>query len=212
MESPKRSQRSDSVPSDRDRRKRAHSRSDSPKRKPARKPSVSHSEEPPRKVDRKRSESDYSREKRRRRRNSDDRHHNRRKSPSVSRSPENRRDNRRCLYVSNISTRVKEHNLEEKFGEIGELERVMIVKHPYTKESRGFAFINYKDPEKIKEAIEKFNNLDMQGSAIKVEFAKRSEPRRKTPGNYFGKDRDSRPSHGSRHSRPDDRDYDRPRR
>lgn len=149
---------------------------------------------------------------RRRRRNDDDRHHRKRRSPSRSGSPDEYKENA-CLYVTNLSTRVKERHLEEMFGEIGEVDRIMIVKHPYTKESRGFAFINFKSADKAKDALEKLSGQELYGNQLKIEFAKRNQPRKKTPGKYLGTGRDTtRPSYNSRYSRPEERDYDRPRR
>lgn len=147
---------------------------------------------------------------RRTKRSSDDRHHHRRRSHSVSRSPDAKEEGNRCLYVSNLDAKVKERHLEEKFGEIGETDRIVIVKHPHTKESRCFGFVNFKEADKAKEAFEKLNNYELHGSQIKIEFAKRGEPRRKTPGRYLGSSRDVRPSNGSRYSRSSNRDYDRP--
>ena len=98
--------------------------------------------------------------------------------------------------------------MEEKFGELGELERVMIVTHPSTKDSRGFGFVTFKDAEAAKQGLEKYNNTELYGNQMRIEFAKRSEPRRKTPGRYLGSSRNVQPSQSSRYSRPYDR-YDR---
>lgn len=159
---------------------------------------------------------------RRRDRDSEDRQPRRRRSGSRSYSNEPNRQSG-CLYVSNINTRAREQDLEDKFGEIGELERVMIVKNPYTKESRGFAFINFKAPEKAQEAIDKLNGEELLGNQLKIELAKRTEPRTKTPGKFMGPGRDGRdgngrdgnygrdgrPSYNSRYGRSDNRGYDR---
>lgn len=37
------------------------------------------------------------------------------------------------LYVTNLSSRIKEKNLEEKFKKYGSINSVKIVKDPYTK-------------------------------------------------------------------------------
>lgn len=118
--------------------------------------------------------------------------------------------------------------MEDKFGEMGVLDRVIIVRNPYTKESRGFGFINFKVPEQAQAALQKFNNQDLFGTQMKIELAKRTEPRKKTPGKFMGTgregderggrdnrgrdNRDSRPGYGPRYGRPGDRDYERPRR
>jgi len=72
---------------------------------------------------------------------------------------------------------VRERHLEDKFGALGELERVTVVKHPHTRESRGFAFVYFKSPAKAREALDRMQGDEMYGNNMKIELAKRSEPR-----------------------------------
>jgi len=43
----------------------------------------------------------------------------------------------------------------------------------FTREPRGFAFINFMDPKAAKKALEELNGKDFKGKPLKVEFSKR---------------------------------------
>lgn len=68
---------------------------------------------------------------------------------------------------------------------------------PILRESRGFGFIYFMTREAADEALRDMDGYDMEGQEISVQIAKRSKPRKSTPGRYLGYDR----SRGSRRSR-----------
>lgn len=55
-----------------------------------------------------------------------------------------------------------------------------------TRESRGFAFVTFEDNRDAADAVKDLNGREFQGRAIRVEIARRSKPRQKTPGQYLG--------------------------
>lgn len=72
-----------------------------------------------------------------------------------------------------------------------------IVMDPILKESRGFGFVTYDNKEDANDAVKEMNDYEMDGKRIIVEIAKRSKPRKPTPGKYLGYDR-SRDTYRSR--------------
>lgn len=111
------------------------------------------------------------------------------------------------LYVTNLSSRIKERHLEDKFRKYGSVNSVKIVKDPYTKygnfeisskkwififllfffrESRGFAFVYFATSKDADEAVDNLNGYELEGRKIRVEKAKRNKPRDQTPGRYLG--------------------------
>jgi transformer-2 protein len=63
---------------------------------------------------------------------------------------------------------------------------VKIVKDPFTKESRGFAFITYEKNSQALESIKQMNGQEFSGRQIAVEISKRNKERTSTPGIYLG--------------------------
>lgn len=91
-----------------------------------------------------------------------------------------------CVYVTNLSRTVKEYELEDVFAKYGTLKSVKIVKDPFTKESRGFAFITYEKNSQALESIKEMNGQQFSGRQISVEISKRNKERTSTPGIYLG--------------------------
>lgn len=90
-----------------------------------------------------------------------------------------------CLYIGNIDKRLTEDKLQDAFAEHGELEYCFIVYEPHSgygsrsepKQSRGYGFAKYKNPEHAHVAKDKMQGLDLGGRKINVEFSKRNKPR-----------------------------------
>ncbi|KAI9007773.1 hypothetical protein DFJ74DRAFT_712013 [Hyaloraphidium curvatum] len=90
------------------------------------------------------------------------------------------------LFVSGVSNRVRDEDLETLFQRYGRLEKCTIVLDPHTKESRGFAFITFERPEDADSAIAGLNGTVLENRTLVVEKAKRGRARTPTPGRYFG--------------------------
>jgi RNA recognition motif-containing protein len=93
---------------------------------------------------------------------------------------------RRCLYITNLPRRVKEYELEDLFKKFGPIKDLVIVKDPFTKESRGFSFLTFETNESAKIAIEEMSGFELEGRRIVCEVAKRNKSRTSTPGIYLG--------------------------
>ena len=88
------------------------------------------------------------------------------------------------LYVGNLPYSVTDQELNEIFSEIGEVQSARVMNDRETGRSRGFGFVEMKNEDDGREAIEKLNGADMGGRALVVNEAR---PREERPrGGGFG--------------------------
>lgn len=90
------------------------------------------------------------------------------------------------IYVGNLPYSTGQEDLEQLFSQFGTIERAMVVSDRETGRSRGFGFVEMKEEEEGRVAIEALNGKDFAGRALTVNEAK---PR---PSHAGGR----RPSHG----------------
>ena len=72
---------------------------------------------------------------------------------------ENDNEEDRKMFVGGLPQDVSQDDLQEYFGQFGELESVQIMMDPLTGRSRGFAFLIYKVEESMKKAIENKDHM-----------------------------------------------------
>ncbi|XP_058777737.1 serine/arginine-rich splicing factor SR45a isoform X1 [Vicia villosa] len=104
---------------------------------------------------------------------------------SRSRSPPDRNGGD-TLYVTGLSSRVTERDLEEHFSKEGKVASCFLVVEPRTRISRGFAFVTMDSVEDANRCIKYLNQSVLEGRYITVERSKRKRPRTPTPGHYLG--------------------------
>ncbi|KAK4941014.1 Phosphatidylinositol-3-phosphatase SAC1 [Elasticomyces elasticus] len=71
------------------------------------------------------------------------------------------------LYVGNIHFSITEQDLQNVFEPFGELEFVQLQKDEGGR-SRGYGFVQFRDPTQAREALEKMNGFDLAGRPIRV--------------------------------------------
>ncbi|XP_019054489.1 PREDICTED: serine/arginine-rich splicing factor SR45a [Nelumbo nucifera] len=112
------------------------------------------------------------------------------RSQSRSRSGSRGRDNAsnpgNTLYVTGLSTRVTERELEDHFSKEGKVISCRLVVEPRSRASRGFAFVTMDTIEDADRCIKHLNQSVLEGRYITVEKSRRKRPRTPTPGNYLG--------------------------
>ena len=81
------------------------------------------------------------------------------------------------LYVGNLSYDTTDESLREFFSKVGTVEEATVLKDQVSGRSRGFGFVTYATTEMAQKAIEAFNGKDVDGRAIRVDFARPSEKR-----------------------------------
>lgn len=82
------------------------------------------------------------------------------------------RDDKGTVRVTNISEDTTEDDLRELFRPFGYISRIYLAKDPFTRMSRGFAFISYSSPQQAQAAIDKLHGHGYDSLILNVEFAK----------------------------------------
>ncbi|XP_015160464.1 LOW QUALITY PROTEIN: serine/arginine-rich splicing factor SR45a [Solanum tuberosum] len=90
------------------------------------------------------------------------------------------------LYVTGLSSRVTQRDLEEHFSKEGKVKSAFLVEEPRSRISRGFAFITMDSLEDANRCIKHLNQSVLEGRSITVEKSRRKRPRTPTPGHYLG--------------------------
>ncbi|MHC4984074.1 MAG: RNA recognition motif domain-containing protein [Planctomycetota bacterium] len=87
------------------------------------------------------------------------------------------------IYVGNLSFDVSVQDLQELFGQHGEVVSVNVITDRQTGRSRGFGFVEMGNDAEAEEAINALNGKEFAGRALKVNEAK---PRRENGGGGRG--------------------------
>ncbi|KAA0025634.1 serine/arginine-rich splicing factor SR45a [Cucumis melo var. makuwa] len=90
------------------------------------------------------------------------------------------------LYVTGLSTRVTERDLEDHFSKEGKVASCFLVVEPRTRISRGFAFVTMDNVDDANRCVKHLNQSVLEGRYITVEKSRRKRPRTPTPGHYLG--------------------------
>ncbi|XP_071708560.1 uncharacterized protein [Rutidosis leptorrhynchoides] len=90
------------------------------------------------------------------------------------------------LYVTGLSTRVTQEQLEEHFSKEGKVASCFLVVEPRSRISRGFAFITMDTTEDANRCVKHLNQSVLEHRQITVEKSRRKRPRTPTPGHYLG--------------------------
>ncbi len=76
------------------------------------------------------------------------------------------------IYVGNLPYSVTEQDLRELFESYGEVSSVNVIIDKFTKQSKGFGFVEMPSQDESMEAIDKINDQDYQGRNLKVNEAR----------------------------------------
>ncbi|XP_075995323.1 uncharacterized protein LOC142989618 [Genypterus blacodes] len=105
------------------------------------------------------------------------------------------------LFVRNISDESRPEDLRREFGRYGPIVDVYIPLDFHTRQSRGFAYIQFEDVRDAEDALHSLDRKWVSGRQIEIQFAQGD---RKTPNQMKSKERRS----PGRSSRYDDHDRD----
>jgi RNA recognition motif-containing protein len=81
------------------------------------------------------------------------------------------------IYVGNLSYDATDEQLQELFGQFGQVESASIVMDRATGRSRGFGFVEMPDAGEAQKAIDELNNKEINGRTLTVNQAKPRQPR-----------------------------------
>ncbi len=91
-----------------------------------------------------------------------------------------RMSNQARLFVGNLSYRTMENDLQDFFCQAGTVTAVNIMYDKFTGRSRGFAFVEYANPDEANSAVEMFHGKEFQGRPLTVNVARPREERPST--------------------------------
>ncbi len=81
------------------------------------------------------------------------------------------------LYVGNLSYSVSNEQLEELFGEFGQVKSAQVVMDRDTGRSKGFGFVEMSDASGAQAAIDGMNQKEIDGRSLTVNEARPREER-----------------------------------
>jgi len=79
--------------------------------------------------------------------------------------------------VGNLSYETMENDLQDYFSQAGAVTSVNLMMDKMTGKSRGFAFVEFGNPDEANKAIEQFHSKEFQGRALTVNIARPREER-----------------------------------
>lgn len=88
------------------------------------------------------------------------------------------------IYVGNLSYDVAESDLEQAFGEFGQVTSVSILKDKQTGQSKGFAFVEMAEVSEGQSAIKGMDGKELLGRELKVDQAKERPARPRGRGGF----------------------------
>ncbi|KKY25102.1 putative ribosome biogenesis [Phaeomoniella chlamydospora] len=91
--------------------------------------------------------------------------------PAKQNANEDKKDQRRSLFVRSLPTSFTTEQLAEHFSRSYPIKHATIIQDPTTKVSKGYGFVTFADPEDAQQAIAEFNGSRVEGRKIKVELA-----------------------------------------
>lgn len=89
------------------------------------------------------------------------------------------------VFVGNLPFSTTSNELETLFSQVGGIREVFLPMDRMTGRPRGFAFVEFEDPDAVAQAIEKFDGHDLNGRPIRVNAAEDRPPRAGGPRPSF---------------------------
>ncbi len=90
------------------------------------------------------------------------------------------------LYVGNLSYSVTEEQLRELFAQAGTIKEITMIMDRDTQRPKGFGFVEMTTQVEAQKAIELFNEHELDGRRMTVNFARPKEDRGGSRGGYRG--------------------------
>ncbi|XP_062513109.1 serine/arginine-rich splicing factor 12-like [Corticium candelabrum] len=92
------------------------------------------------------------------------------------------------LYVRNLSYSCRPEEIRRMFGKYGAIVDVYIPLDYYTRQPRGFAYVQFEDVRDAQDALHYLNGTALHGRELEIQYA---EGDRKTPTQMRGRERGS---------------------
>lgn len=82
------------------------------------------------------------------------------------------------IFVKGLPYDFKEDDIGDRFRRFGEIKAIRIAYNWQTKESKGFAYIQFETHESAKQALIKMNGKELKGRFLKVDFDGKAKPKK----------------------------------
>ncbi|GAB4287551.1 MAG: RNA-binding protein [Ignavibacteriaceae bacterium] len=89
------------------------------------------------------------------------------------------------IFVGNLSPEVNEQDIMSLFSQIGQVKEVKIIRDMFSRQSRGFAFVEMPGNAEAQKAINELNTRELKGKKIVVNEAKPRRDNKKRGGGRF---------------------------
>ena len=76
----------------------------------------------------------------------------------------------KTLFVKNLPYSFKEDDIGDRFRRFGAIKAIRVAYNWQTKQSKGFAYIEFETHEAAQAALVKMNGKDVQGRFLKVDY------------------------------------------
>jgi len=86
-------------------------------------------------------------------------------------------ENKKKLYVGNLSYDVSDEQLGSLFAQAGTVTSAQVIIDKFSSRSKGFGFVEMSTEEEAKKAMEMFNEQDLEGRKMLVKEARPQKPR-----------------------------------
>ena len=94
------------------------------------------------------------------------------------------------LYVGNLPYSVRDEDLQQAFGEFGQVASAKVMMERDTGRSKGFGFVEMASDAEAQQAINGMNGQSLGGRSLVVNEARPMEPRPPRSGGFGGGRRD----------------------
>eukprot|EP00559_Dactyliosolen_fragilissimus_P001840 CAMPEP_0184864556 /NCGR_PEP_ID=MMETSP0580-20130426/15389_1 /TAXON_ID=1118495 /ORGANISM="Dactyliosolen fragilissimus" /LENGTH=506 /DNA_ID=CAMNT_0027363407 /DNA_START=34 /DNA_END=1554 /DNA_ORIENTATION=- len=94
--------------------------------------------------------------------------------PTIQQQQPQQQQQKHDIFVGNLAFSTTEEQLHQAFSELGRIIKVRMVNDLETGKPRGFAFIEFEDPQVALSAIRNMNDYELNGRKIRVNFSNSS--------------------------------------
>jgi RNA recognition motif-containing protein len=81
------------------------------------------------------------------------------------------------IFVGNLSYETSQQDLEAVFSKVGPVADVVLPVDRATDRPRGFAFVEFSEPDLVSKAIEQLDGVELGGRQLRVSEARERAPR-----------------------------------